>query len=241
MVREGEMLDITLDSKTSEKIEHRSLSSEAAKIIRNKIIKGDYPQGGRITEEEISNTLGVSRVCIRESLMLLANEGLVKRVRNKYTEVVRFTLQDIKEINSLRVVIEHLCIEECLKANKTPLQELERIQEMMKSIRAEEPIDIMKWINTDLLFHEVIVTASGHSRAQRVWKSLKSQIEALLYPIIMNNPSIIDSSDEYRHSEIVEALASKNLNRTKQLIEKHIVSSEVFIMNDQAIASEGTA
>ncbi len=219
------MLSHPVSSKTSDKIEHRSIASEAAEIIRNKVVTGIFPQGSRITEEEIATSLGVSRVCIREALVSLESEGIIKRVRNKYTQVVQFSVHDIKEIYSLRIVLESLCAEVCIENNTAPIPELEKQVEAMETSRMQKPLDATSYMNADLGFHELIVVGSGHSRAYRAWGSIRSQIEMLLFPILVKKPDSM-IAEQNRHSDIIAALDAKNVDVAKHVIANHLLNGE---------------
>ena len=219
------MLSHPVSAKASDRIEHRSISSEAAEIIRSKVVTGIFPQGSRITEEEIATSLGVSRVCIREALVSLENEGIIKRVRNRSTQVVQFSVHDIKEIYSLRAVLEGLCAEACIENNTTPVSELEKQVEAMEISRTQKPFDATSFMNADLGFHELIVVGSGHSRAYRAWGSIRSQIEMLLFPILVKRPESM-IPEQNRHSDIIAALDAKNIDMAKHLIANHLINGE---------------
>ncbi len=60
-------------------------------LIRDKILSGNYPNGGLIpTEKQLEQTFNVSRITVKRALDELAKEGLVSRQRGRGT-MVTFT------------------------------------------------------------------------------------------------------------------------------------------------------
>src|SRR3712207_4280762 len=79
---------------------------KAYTAIRERIITGDYAPSARITEQEISDTAGVSRTPAREALRRLQAEGFVRVVPNQGAIVTDWTEADIEEIFELRAMLE---------------------------------------------------------------------------------------------------------------------------------------
>ncbi|MBX5452260.1 MAG: GntR family transcriptional regulator, partial [Thermogemmatispora sp.] len=72
----------------------RALASQVRQRLRILISTGLYPPGSRLpNEEELSETLGVSRTTLREALQALAEEGLILRRHGQGTFVNRHPQQ----------------------------------------------------------------------------------------------------------------------------------------------------
>ena len=81
------------------------LRKHVYKEIEKAILDGVFPPGYSLTEGKLSHELGVSRTPVREALMQLELEGLVKTVPNKGAVVVGVTSQDIDDIYAVRTRI----------------------------------------------------------------------------------------------------------------------------------------
>ncbi|QGN49225.1 GntR family transcriptional regulator [Micromonospora sp. WMMD558] len=55
---------------------------------------------------ELSNQLGVSRTPVREALLQLASNGMVRFERSKGVRILKLSTQDIEEIYMLRIFLE---------------------------------------------------------------------------------------------------------------------------------------
>lgn len=57
--------------------------------LREKIVRGEWPVGGHLpTEAELSEQYGVSRITVRHALLLLEQDGFIRKARARRTEVV---------------------------------------------------------------------------------------------------------------------------------------------------------
>lgn len=80
--------------------------TRAAQMIRAKILSGEYRPGARLRERELSETLGVSRIPVREALVRLAADGLVEVSPRRGAAVRSLTLVDVNELFDLRLSLE---------------------------------------------------------------------------------------------------------------------------------------
>ena len=74
---------------------------------------GDYVPGRSLSEQEIANDLGVSRTPVREALLRLRLEGLVRIVPRGGIFVAEATLRRAREVTSLRLVLEECLAQLC--------------------------------------------------------------------------------------------------------------------------------
>src|SRR5688572_24048640 len=66
-------------------------AQQVAERLRDLIVRGDLPPGGRIIERAVCEQLSVSRTPLREALKLLEVEGLVEISQNKGARIMSFT------------------------------------------------------------------------------------------------------------------------------------------------------
>jgi DNA-binding GntR family transcriptional regulator len=206
-------------------LEYKSLGDRATEHIRDKIIRGEFPPGMKLPEETFAGGLGVSRACIREAFMLLEAEGLVRRVRNKYTEVVTFADKDVEEILFLRGAIEVMCAETSLDKGTVPIEDLKHQVGVIAALDKQSPPQTDAMMEADLYFHELIVRASDNSRAINVWTRLKSQMKLLLYTALANENNPFKTRGEEAHAGIIEALEAKDVAKVTTWIKSHVVKS----------------
>ena len=67
------------------------LTERAYTYLREGIMRGDFPPGGVLAEEEVAATLGTSRTPVRQALGLLLQEGFVEVGSRRQVVVRGFT------------------------------------------------------------------------------------------------------------------------------------------------------
>ena len=76
--------------------------------IREMILHGELRPGQRVREVELASKLGVSRTPVRESLPILAQEGVLTQLDTRGFVVRAFTPQEIMDAIDVRGVLEGL-------------------------------------------------------------------------------------------------------------------------------------
>jgi len=87
-------------------IRRQTLTSMTADAIRERILRGRYPEGEPLRQDAIGVELGVSRIPVREALRQLEAEGLVTFNPHRGAVVSTLSLKQIRELFELRAEIE---------------------------------------------------------------------------------------------------------------------------------------
>ncbi len=85
---------------------HRTMAVAAADELRRRILEGEFPGGYQLRQDALANDLGVSRIPIREALVQLESEGLVKIVAHRGAVVSELSVDEIEELFALRALLE---------------------------------------------------------------------------------------------------------------------------------------
>lgn len=85
-------------------------SHRIADSLRTAILRGSYPPGERIRQEDVAARFGASRIPVREALRMLDSEGLVTLVANSGAWVTRLTLAECAETYLIRERLEPLLL-----------------------------------------------------------------------------------------------------------------------------------
>ena len=204
--------------------ENKSLGSKLANIIRERIITGEYMQGMRLTEIEFADAFGVSHSCVRDAFHILNGEGLIKSIRNKHTEIVIFEKQDIEELYSLRLAIELLSAETCVKKGSIQINTLKDFASKISQVALKNPEALFRHVEADMAFHEVIIYSSNNSRVINVWNSIRNQLKMLLYSINkkFGEKMVKDILDHGDHDEIIKAFENSDIKTLCKKLTSHI-------------------
>lgn len=87
-------------------IRRQTLTGMTIDAIRERILRGHYPEGEPLRQDAIGAELGVSRIPVREALRQLEAEGLVTFSPHRGAVVSSLSLKQIRELFELRAEIE---------------------------------------------------------------------------------------------------------------------------------------
>ena len=87
-------------------IPRQSLTSAVADKLRDRIIRGEIPEGAQLRQDAIATHYQVSRIPVREALRQLDAEGLISIVPNRGAIVPALSPSDIGELFGIRALLE---------------------------------------------------------------------------------------------------------------------------------------
>lgn len=70
-------------------------------VLKDGILSGEIPSGTEMTQNELAQSLGVSRMPVREALIILEYQGLIERLANNHVRVADFGERCFHETFSL--------------------------------------------------------------------------------------------------------------------------------------------
>jgi DNA-binding GntR family transcriptional regulator len=151
-------------------------SEEAHAILREAISSGRLWPGQIHSVQALATELGVSRTPVREALLQLARQGLVEPVRNRGFLVVERSLQDLREIFEIRLLLEPAAARSATR--RASAEDVDRLrahyQGMTAAARAGDADSMWKH---DRTFHLGILEASGNSRLARYIDTLRDLVQ----------------------------------------------------------------
>jgi DNA-binding GntR family transcriptional regulator len=192
-----------------------------ASAIRDRVIRGVYPPGHRLTEDELAEQFGVSRIPVREALRLLEGEGFVRVKPYSGTFVAQLTAQDAADLLEIRGVLEPLAASRAAETRTTAhLDGLRQVLLEGDAALAAGDLDLLAELNTR--FHELLSEASGNTTLNQIIGTLRHKI-TWVYSLELPRRAA-DSWAEHRL--IVNALERSDRDSAKALMVAHVRSAE---------------
>lgn len=205
-------------------------SSDVYGKIRESILAGRHAPGERLIEARLATDLGVSRTRVRDALARLEAEHIVSRAPNRGVMVRPFTIGDIEETYSLRLLLEGYAARQAALNITTPeVERLRAVQDRMEDAErtmpgansAEEKLAVIREVTEcNNEFHRLIQLASRNSRLQRVVRTVVDVPLVFRSFYWYTESELAEAAREHR--EIIEALASRDGDRSEDLMRRHI-------------------
>ncbi len=196
-------------------------SVAAARVLRDAIFTGQLRPGQTLGEQTLGRQLGISRTPIREALVLLRGEGLVETPPNRPAAVRTFTASDLREMHSLRAVLEGYAARAA-----APILSEEDLTKLDRSVqRYSEMIDndarLRELTDENFTFHNTIIEASQSD----LLRSLIRQTTAipLIYRSYMTYSRENRESALQDHRKILGALRDRDPERSESLMKAHVL------------------
>ncbi|MFV0517118.1 MAG: GntR family transcriptional regulator [Aminipila sp.] len=186
------------------------------------IIKGEYTANDIINEKMLSEKYEVSKAPVREALVELCNEGILKNMPRYGYVVVQLTKSDIENILKYRVILEGGSLKECIhNITEGQIKELESID--IECANQECSCDFFTHWGHNMEFHLKLISFCGNQFSyQMLKKSLDTLTRAYaqFYWDKWNNIEI--PTDTKYHVKIVDCLRKNDLEGAIHFLKEDI-------------------
>ncbi|MER7197582.1 GntR family transcriptional regulator [Streptomyces sp. NBC_01003] len=195
---------------------------KAYAFLKENVLADPDRQGEFLSEQELADRIGVSRTPIREALLLLAAEDLVRLVPKRGAQVVPLSGREITELMELRGIVERYSAERVIAEGKAPVSELTALLGRQRTLSGAE--HAKEFIAVDHLFHATIVAAAGNALLDRHYDGLRSrQIRAGV--VALFNQHGRQESVLHEHEAILDAIAAGDRQAACTAIDSHLEST----------------
>lgn len=212
-------------------------SARVAEGLRDGIVRGTYPPGARLRQEEIAERFGASRVPVREALKLLEAEGLVTMIANAGAWVSKLTLAECEEVYQARERLEPLLLRYSMPS-LTPRDIIELADLAQQMTQTD---DVAEFLRLDRAFH--MLSYSGAETlvlsdlVSRLWNTTQPYRRA--YTLMIDDHSQRIVHDE--HHLLVTALREGDGESAERTVENHIRRTRRLLAAHPEIFTDATA
>jgi DNA-binding GntR family transcriptional regulator len=202
-------------------ISKQTLGDGVAGQLREEIVSGDLPPGAMLAEIPTAERLGVSRVPVREALLVLERDGLLVFDQRGRCRVRTLTARDFEEIYDARLLLERESFR--LAAMRHTAEQLAAMRRNI--VRMQKARSVVRLTLLDIEFHELIVEAADHARIAHLWAIMRGQIQVFTASLQRQLFETLDSVREtsvVAHRECLDVIASRNAAAAAEAARKHL-------------------
>lgn len=197
-----------------------TVAERAADELRRKIMSGELPEGAQLRQDAIAAELGISRIPVREALVQLEGEGLVRIIPHKGAVVSELSIAEISELFMLRGLLEPLLLKKSApKLTQADFAELDAIlADYGKELHTQHST---RWGELNTKLHNVLMSRADQPRTSAIVAGLLQQTDR--YTRLQLSLSV-DSCRraEEEHSELVRLCRIGDVRGAAALLKRHI-------------------
>ncbi|MFF8309408.1 GntR family transcriptional regulator [Streptomyces lydicus] len=187
--------------------------------IKDAVLDRRYEGGMLLTEGELADAVGVSRTPVREALLRLEVEGLIKLYPKKGALVLPVSAQEIADVVETRLLVEKHAAAKAAPANAALIGEL---TELLETMRAQaDSGDLAAVSVADRAFHAAIVRSAGNQILDRLYEQLRDRQLRMGVAVMHAHPDRI-AKNITEHAEILEALRAGDADAATNAVHRHV-------------------
>jgi len=208
-------------------IQRQTISSLTVEALRERILRGDFPEGEPLRQDALADELGVSRIPVREALRQLEAEGLVTFSPHRGAVVASLSLEEIDELFELRADIECDLLRRAMP--RMTAQQLERattvLDEFEDALRAGEAT---RWGPLNWHFHAALYESAGRNFTMGVLQKLHQHSDRYFRMQVLLAKGGERANEEHR--AIAAAVCAKDVDRACELMRTHILGAGMSLL-----------
>ncbi|MHA6686662.1 GntR family transcriptional regulator [Mesorhizobium sp. A556] len=201
-------------------LKHKTMSAAAAEQLRQRILGGAYPAGTALRQDALAAEFGISRIPVREALMQLEAEGLVKIVPHKGAIVFELSLAEVEELFELRALIEPILLER--SAPHLTEADFVELREIIAAFTtAGTARHVNRWGELNAEFHMVLYRHANRPRSLSLVMNLLQECDRHTRIQLSLEGAMARAQQE--HAEMVNLCEAGRFDEASSLMRRHIL------------------
>jgi len=210
------------------------VKSDTYTIIKRQLLNRDYPPGYTLSIRKLAQELEVSPTPVREAIIKLEVEGLVRRVPNSCATVTEVSFQGLRDAFELRLFLMEFVGR--LAAQRVTEDQFVAMEGLLEAIRNEK--SHKKLIELDDQFHRLINKATGNLVLAKTLDGLRSKLTRLWF-FEPDEESLTSREKRIENFEqLLVVLKKRDATEVSRALKSHVmgfveqVSATLLAMND---------
>ncbi|WP_067657941.1 GntR family transcriptional regulator [Nocardia harenae] len=198
-----------------------TVRERAARELRDRIITGVMAPGSRIDLDAITEEFATSRTPVREALLELSFEGLVRVAPRSGITVIGIGADDVRDSFTLLGVLTGQAA--AWAAERSTAAELAQLRELAAAVAARSGDDAIGEANWK--FHQAIHRAAHSPR-------LLTQIKQAARVVPTNFLRLFPDHEKHslhEHDELLDALEARDPEAARRIAERHVLEAGISL------------
>jgi len=197
-----------------------SQKAYAARIIRERILSMDLEPGRMISENELSQFLGISRTPVREALHDLTRTQIIEIMPQRGCRVAFIDYHRIEEARFTRQTLETAILPKvCQKLTPESCQTLRQILDEQDQVLGESDENGASFMRLDNLFHATLFEIADMSTTHQWMAEMQIHFDRVRQIALTIGKGADIVKD---HRAILDALEKGDTDLAQQLMTRHL-------------------
>ena len=213
-----------------------SLVDQVYEAILSWIEDGRYGEDARLIQEEIAETLGVSRQPVQQALLLLRNMGVLINAPGRGLMVAPLDSNKVRDMYEIRASLDALASGMAAErgAERARAEGQAIIERGRKAVASKV---ISELVSADMEFHHFIYELSGNRMVAETVEPHWAYLRRVMGEVLMMGASAKAIWDQ--HAAIMQAIADGDAERAQHLAKEHIDHAGQMVLASLMAASGG--
>ena len=209
---------------------HAHTGAWVASVLRARIAEGQLLPGVKLSEQALAEAMGVSRNTLREAFAVLDHELIITRIPNRGVFVASPGIEGVKEIYTVRRMIEPAAV------LWGPQLNVPALAAVVRDARAALAIDdIEAMADANQCFHEELVRATGSAHLQELMTRVLAQMRLVFHA--MNDAPDFHSHYVQLNAGLVELLLAGRREEASVALREYLDVAEAELLTHLENAS----
>lgn len=209
-----------VESASESPIARQSLTSAVADKLRDRIIRGEIPEGSQLRQDAIATQYKVSRIPVREALRQLDAEGLITIVPNRGAVVPALSPDDVEELFSIRALLEPEVLALSIPSlTEQDFSEADAVlRRYVSELRREDHLSA--WGRLNWQFHSILYSRANQPRFMAIIRNVNNSGERYTRLQLYLTHGTKRANEE--HHQILELCRKRDVPAACKLLRQHI-------------------
>ena len=199
-----------------------SLKKKIYQQIFQKIINNEFPLDEFLVEGKLAEMFGVSRAPVREALVELCNEKILRNIPRAGYQIVQLSQKELRDALQLRLILETEGMKmACDRLSDGSVARLKALKKELQELENGEVISLGDWITSGSRFHLTIAELSGNQLLYEKIRETHDIIWRATVQIYLNQ-DYPRREQPLLHEQIVDAMIRGDKEKAVDLLRKDI-------------------
>jgi DNA-binding GntR family transcriptional regulator len=227
----------TREMTTAHRLRRTTLADDCYAALREIMIDaGRYRPGDKISIEELSRELGVSRSPVWAAVARLGAEGIIEIEPRQGVFLVRFDLAKVRAAFEAREALEGMAAR--LAADRISAAEFAALESTIKQQKAALAAgDVQGYVSANLAFHQGVLRSARNETIASTLLSIYTRVKAMCGGPQVSLAQLRKNCKD--HERLLGALQTRDADRAEREARTHVQRlATVVAANEQLVPSQ---